>query len=220
MPVDVVVLVPMLGRAHRVRPLLESLHASTGDARALFICHAGDTAVLAAVKEADADLMLVPRAPIGDYARKINFGYRTTAEPLIFLGASDIHFHPGWLDACRAALGPGVGVVGTNDMGSPRVMAGQHSTHSLVTRDYADQFGTIDGPGQILCEAYPHEYSDDELVGTAMHRGAWAFAPTARVEHLHPNWHPDIPVDEAYRGQGRRMVIGRRIFNRRRLRWT
>lgn len=216
---DVVVLVPMLGRAHLVRPLLESLHASTGDARPLFICHRGDDAVLRAVAAAGADCMMVTRAPVGDYARKINAGYRATAEPLIFTGASDLYFYPGWVEACRAELRPGIGVVGTNDMGSPRVMAGEHSTHSLVTRVYADTFGTIDGPGEILCEAYPHEYVDDELVGTARYRGAYAHAFTARVKHQHPNWCPDVPLDEVYRGQPRRMAIGRRIFNRRRHRW-
>jgi hypothetical protein len=97
-------------------------------------------------------------------------------------------------------------------------MAGEHSTHSLVTREYADNWGTIDGPGQILCEAYPHEYCDDELVGTAKWRNAWAWAD-ARVLHEHPNWRSDVPVDEVYAGQRRRMAIGRRIFNRRRHRW-
>lgn len=216
---DVVVLVPMLGRAHRVRPLLESLHASTDQARLLFVCHHGDSEVMAAVMASGADHMLLNRAPVGDYARKVNAAYRATTEPLIFLGASDLFFHPGWLEAARAELRPGIGVVGTNDLGNPRVIAGTHSTHSLVTRVYADRYGTIDGPGQILCEAYPHEYVDDELVGTAKHRGAWAFAYEARVEHLHPNWHPEVPMDEVYRGQQRRMAVGRRIFNRRRHRW-
>lgn len=218
--VDVVVVVPMLGRAHLVPRLLESLHGSTGDARVLFMCHRGDVDVLKAVVKAGVDYMVVTRAPIGDYARKVNVAYRSTTEPLIFLGASDLFFLPGWLDACRAELRPGIGVVGTNDMGSPRVIAGEHSTHSLVTREYADQFGTVDGPGQILCEAYPHEFVDDELVGTARFRNAYAHAFDARVKHEHPNWYPDIPTDEVYRGQGRRLATGRRIFNRRRHRWT
>lgn len=220
MTVDVVVLVPMLGRAHRVVPLLESVHASTGDARVLFLCHHGDDDVLRAVKDAGADHMLVTRSLIGDYARKVNVAYKATTEPLLFLGASDLFFHPGWLDAVRAELvDERIGVVGTNDMGNPRVIAGQHSTHSLVTRVYADRYGTIDGPGQVLCEAYPHEYVDDEFVATAKYRGAYAHAHDAHVEHLHPNWHPDVPMDETYRGQSRRMAVGRRVFQRRRHRW-
>lgn len=42
----VVVLVPMLGRPHTVRPLRESLAASTDRARLLWICTEGDTDVL------------------------------------------------------------------------------------------------------------------------------------------------------------------------------
>lgn len=220
MTADVVVLVPMLGRAHRVDPLLESLHATTDRARVLFVCHRGDDAVVRAVDAAGADKMVVTRAPIGDYARKVNAAYRATTEPLLFLGASDLTFLPGWLDEALAVLTDGIGVVGTNDLGSPRVMAGDHSTHSLVTRDYVDRYGTIDGPGQVLCEAYPHEFVDDELIGTAKWREAFAMALNAKVRHDHPNWYADIPLDEAYRGQRHRMAIGRRIFNRRRHRWT
>jgi hypothetical protein len=47
-------------------------------------------------------------------------------------------------------------------------MAGRHSTHSLVTRDYVERFGTIDEAGVVLHEGYPHEFVDDEFVQTAM----------------------------------------------------
>ena len=39
---------------------------------------------------------MAPRTK-GDYAAKINEGYRRSTEPLIFLGAIDIRFTPGWL---------------------------------------------------------------------------------------------------------------------------
>lgn len=216
---DTVVLVPMLGRAHRVAPVVESLRETAPGVRILFCCTLGDTAVQAAVDAAGAERIDLPRHPIGDYARKINAGYRWTDEPLMFLGACDLRFHPGWLDAARAYLLDGIGVVGTNDLGNPRVVAGDHATHSLVTRAYADKYGTIDGPGQVLAECYPHEYVDDELVGTAKHRGAWAMALDSIVEHEHPDW-GKAPFDELYRGQNRRMALGRRLHNRRRWRWT
>lgn len=209
----------MLGRAHRVGPLLESLHATTDRARVLFLVHPHDAAVIAAVRGADACYLTVPAVPFGDYARKINTGYRGSGEPLMFLGADDLRFHPGWLDAALSVLTDGIGVVGTNDLGNPRVLAGDHATHSLVTRDYADRYGTVDGPGQVLCEAYPHEFVDDELVGTAKFRNAWAFARDSHVEHLHPDW-GKAPTDALYAGQRRRMAIGRRVFLRRRHRWT
>ncbi len=206
----------MLGRPHRVRPLLDSIR-DTSDARVVFVCSPGDDEVLRTVEELPH---LIVDGPFpGDYARKINRGISNTAEPLIFMGACDLKFHPGWLEAATAQLAPGVGVVGTNDLGSTRVMAGEHSTHSLVTRDYVRDFGTIDTPGIALHEGYPHEYVDDEFVQTAMFRGAFAFAEDSHVEHLHPAW-GKAPTDDLYDQQRYRMRAGRKVFLRRRRLWT
>lgn len=208
----------MLGRAHTVAPLLESLRA-TCDARVLFCLTPGDRDVLRAVNAHGADFITVTYRPAGDYARKVNAGYQATDEPLLFLGACDLKFHPGWLAAARLLLAPGIGVVGTNDLGSPRVMAGEHSTHSLVTRSYVDKYGTIDEPGKILHEGYIHEYVDDELVGTAKHRGAYAHAGASVVEHLHPNW-GKAQLDALYLQQQRRMRVSASLYRTRRRLWT
>lgn len=214
-----VILVPMLGRAHTVAPLLESIDASTPGVRVLFLVTPGDTGVHAAIDSAGRERLEVPWHPHGDYARKINTGYRATTEPLIFLGACDLRFHPGWLQACRRQLTPGVGVVGTNDLGSPRVQAGKHATHTLVVRAYADDPGaTADQAGQVLHEGYVHEYVDDELVGVAQHRGVWAFAPDARVEHLHPDW-GKAPRDALYNQQRQRMRVSVNLFRYRSRLW-
>jgi hypothetical protein len=112
-----------------------------------------------------------------------------------------------------------VGVVGTNDLGNARVMAGEHSTHSLVRRSYIDEQGTIDEQGKVLCEAYWHEYVDDEFVKTSMARHAWAFAEDSHVEHLHPGW-GKAPMDALYEMQRMRMKHGRRVFWRREQMWS
>lgn len=215
---DLAILVPMLGRPHRVEPLLASIDA-TCKARVLFLVSPDDHKVHRAIERTGHEQLEVRRLPCGDYARKINAGYRATTEALLFLAADDLRFHPGWYEAAVAKLTDGIGVVGTNDLGSPRVMAGEHATHSLVTRDYADRFGTIDGPGEILHEGYPHEWVDDELVGTAKYRGAWAMALDSHVEHLHPNWHPEVPMDALYAQQRRRMRLGAGLYQVRRRRW-
>lgn len=157
---------------------------------------------------------------VGDYARKVNHAYRVTVEPFLFLGADDLAFHPGWLPAAFAAMDdPAVGVVGTQDLApTDRARTGSHSTHCLVRRSYIDRFGTIDQPGFVLHEGYPHEYVDDEFVGTAKHRGAWAFAHGSIVEHLHPSWNK-APRDALYNGQRARMSNGRGIYQRRRKLW-
>jgi hypothetical protein len=216
--VDLVVIVPMLGRAHRVEPLLGSIRA-TCQARVVFGVTEGDVDVIAAVDAAGEQAIIHPKRARGDYAKKVNRAYEQTTEPLLFLGADDLRFHPGWYEAATAKLDGRVGVVGTNDLGNPRVMSGEHATHCLVTRDYADRYGTIDGPGRVLFEGYVHEYVDDELVGTAKKRGRWAFAADSRVEHLHPHWHPEIPYDASYEAQKRRMNDSRPLYYRRRRRW-
>lgn len=215
----VAVIVPMLGRPHTVDPLVSSLRSTTTTARILFVCTPGDAEVMAEIDRVGCERIEVAGPRPGDYARKINAGYRHTTEELMFLGADDLLFHPGWFEAALAELRPGIGVVGTNDLGSKRVMAGEHSTHSLVTRAYCDEHGTIDGPGSVLAEVYPHEFVDDEFVATAKHRGAWAFAFDSHVEHLHPSW-GKAPMDPMYAQQAARMNTGRRIFRRRQRLWT
>lgn len=217
---DLVVAVPMLGRPHQVGLLLESIRATVPAAHVVWALSTGDTTVVKATAAVGGETVLVPYQPVGDYARKINAVYRSTSEPLIFTAAGDLRFHSGWYQAATAALTPGIGVVGTNDLGSPRVVAGDHGTHFVVTRAYADEHGTVDGPGRIFAEVYPHEYVDDELVETAKWREAWAAATDSHVEHLHPNWHRDVPMDGLYLAQRTRMIRGRPIYQQRRRLWS
>jgi hypothetical protein len=214
-----VILVPLLGRADRFGAMAASAAATMPTARVLYCVTPGDTPVLDALNAVGAQRILVPWQPVGDYARKINTGYACSSEALLFLGADDIVFHPGWFEAATAQLTAGVGVVGTNDLGSPRVMAGLHSTHSLVTRSYVDTYGTIDEPGKVLHEGYLHEYVDDEFVETARRRGAYAHAADSWVEHYHANW-GKATVDSLYQAQRMRMRAGRPIYQARRALWT
>lgn len=217
---DVVVLVPLLTRVDRFPTMWQSLRDTTDGVRVLFLCTPGD-APAAAVRAAGGEVVEVAYRPCGDYARKINAGLASTTEPLLFLGADDLVFHPGWLQAIRTTMArcPDAAVIGTQDLGNPRVIAGEHATHSMVTRDYAITRGTIDQPGLILHEGYEHEYVDDEFVETARVRGMWAFAHRAVVEHRHPNW-GKAPMDSLYMGQQRRMRAGRAHYQRRRALWT
>lgn len=173
----------------------------------------------ATVDGCGADSIVVdwPGGTPGDYASKINAGYRASTEPWLFTGADDLHFHAGWLVnalRCRPSQ-----VIGTNDLGNERVISGRHSTHTLVARTYADNYGTVDERNKVLHEGYPHEFVDDELVATAKWRGVWAFAADAVVEHLHPDY-GKAPYDEMYRAQGERMAVGRKTFRKRQRLWV
>jgi hypothetical protein len=214
---DLVILVPMLGRPQHVAPLLATIEATVPNAEVLFLCSPQDWAVLDEIKSADRSYVEVPYYPVGDYARKINRGVFATTHSLIFLGASDLAFYPNWFEHAIEHLHPGIGVVGTNDLGNARVIAGTHSTHSLVTREYA-ALGTIDAREKLLHEGYHHEFVDDEFIETARFRQAFEMAPESIVEHLHPNW-GKATTDPLYDQQRRRMAYGHRLYNHRRRLW-
>jgi hypothetical protein len=226
---ECVIIIPMLGRPHLVAPLVANIAAATPeDHRILFVASPRDRVVQDAVRETDADLLVMGRSPTeGDYARKINLGYAKSKEPFMFLGAIDLNFHPGWLTAARGCITEAncVHVVGTQDLGNPRVIKGQHATHSLVSREYVDSCGTIDDNWKVLHEEYPHEFVDDEFVATAKRRGVWKFCRESVVEHMHPHWRgadgaPKAETDVLYEAMPRRLQIGRRIFKRRSPLWA
>ena len=206
----------MLRRPHRVEPLLTSIAAATPEPyRALFVCTADDHAEQDAIRAINGDLVILPGShQSGDYARKINFGYRMSTEPLLFLAADDLSFRSGWLERAAACLSETIHVVGTNDLGNDRVRDGRHATHSVVRRSYVDERGTIDGPGAVLCERYHHWYVDDEFIQTAQARGAFAACLDSIVEHLHPDFQKG-PYDDVYELGTSHTTHDERVFHQR-----
>lgn len=214
-PSQLAILVPVLRRPKNVARVLNSALTAVPSARVLFICDPDDEPEIQAIKDEGGEFI----APRGNYAGKINAGIVYTTEPLIFTGADDIHFHPGWFETAMEKLVDGVGLVGTNDLCNERVIAGQHATHFLMTREYAER-GTIDDPSSgPLHEGYPHEYVDNELIETAKYRKAYAHAGDAIVEHLHPMV-GKAPMDDLYAQIGARMNKGCRIYRRRKHLWA
>ncbi|WP_373067555.1 glycosyltransferase family A protein [Gemmatimonas sp.] len=216
---DLVILIPALGRPDTIEPVLRSIK-QTCEATVLFLLTVGDYAVETEVHRLGAEsLRSRPRAT-GDYANKINTGFHATTEPFVFLGATDLRFHPGWWEAAFAVLQhpANVGVVGTNDLNSRRGPRRQHSTHSVVRRSYVDEFGTIDEPGLILHEGYVHEHCDDEMIGTAKFRSQYHWCEGSVVEHLHPVW-GKAPNDAMYAASEKRMGRSRPIYNKRKNLW-
>jgi hypothetical protein len=225
-PADVAILIPVLRRPHRARPVAESALEATPNARVYFVATEGDTDEIAAIGEVQAEFGpskirfdVIPPNRYGDYAHKINHGYRNTHEEYMLFGADDLHFHPGWFETAVAHMSDEVAVVGTNDLANKRVLAGEHSTHPLVARWYIDQAGTVDENGKALHEGYLHEFVDDEFIETAKAREVFVAEPGSIIEHLHPAV-GKAPVDDLYRAEPRRMTQGRILFHRRRPLWT
>jgi len=203
----------MLGRAHLVEGLVANLR-SVSDTPVTFLCSPNDRDVIVECDRSGEDVIVVDWPPgRADYARKINLGYGVTAEPWVFTGASDLVFHPDWEShALLVARKTGAGVVGTQDTRNPSVRRGIQSTHSLVSREYVEEFGgTYDQTGAVYSEAYDHQFIDVELVETAKLRGRWAFAKRSVVEHLHPHW-GTAPSDATYVKAMRQTTQDRRLY--------
>lgn len=185
------VIVPVLGRPEHAEPFLASLRASTGLATAYAVVEPGDSAAEAwrAVGARLVEHDGAGSAP-HTFAEKVNAAYPVTDEPFVFLVGSDVRFHPGWLDHAQyVASLTSASVIGTNDLGNPRVLRGEHATHMLIRRSYIDDVGASwDGPKVVCHEGYSHWYVDDEIVTAARLRNEWAMALASRVEHLHPAW--------------------------------
>lgn len=214
---DVAIIVPVLNRPQNVKPLLDSIRASTPEPyRVLFVCDPGDIAEQDAIAAAGGWMI----SPGGSWAVKCNAGIRATDEELVMLGADDLTFLPGWLEAARAAMCHGAQVVGLNDM-IPRPTRPTHATAFVMDRRYAD-LPTIDGRPGPICELYLHAGPDDELVGTAKKRGLYVYAEAARIRHDHPLVGPNAggtKMDATYKRGMDHWPTDRRTLRRRQRLW-
>lgn len=214
---SLVIAIPVLARPHRV-PIVMSNVAATSSGRLLFIANEDDADEIAALQDHGADFLLVPPSR-GSWACKINAAFDASTEEWLFTGADDLKFHPEWFERAMRWATENTGVIGTNDICNPRVMTGEHSTHSLFRRSYVERFGTIDEPGKVLCEKYRHDHVDDEAIATAKARGVYAHAFDSIVEHLHPMVGKS-PEDSTY-ALGRKFSHeGRRLFHKRKVLWS
>lgn len=184
---DTAVIVPVMGRPQNAAPFMASLRASTGLTEVYVMATAGDTETVDAWEAAGAEAITAGSEVT--FAEKVNIGYECSVEPWLFLVGDDVRFHPNWLANAQIVAGRRAHVIGTNDLGNPAVMAGQHATHLLIRRSYVDEVGASwDGPKVVCHEGYRHNFVDTEIVAAAKKRGVWAMARSSVVEHLHPFW--------------------------------
>lgn len=223
---SLVIGIPTLNRPHRIAEVSASAHASVGPGHEMRVCwllSPDDHDGIDAVKATEDDMIVVPWQPEhADWAKKLNLLYSHMEEEWLLLGADDLKFHPDWFDFCLAAAHRhgqgGACVVGTNDLGNSRVVAGHHSTHPLVNRCYINCGGVADDPTKLLPECYGHWFVDDEFVQTAMVRRTYVHAFSAYVEHMHPEWgkaERDATYEQGYAS----IAADRALFEQRRLLW-
>jgi hypothetical protein len=185
------VVIPTFGRAARLADVAFNVIENTANlASVTFVLEADDAESIAAVSAIPSGIVrcLFNTGP-RSYAGAINTAANELSAPWFFTGADDLRFHRGWDEsALRLASATGAQVVGTNDLGHPAVLAGIHSTHSLIHRLYIEAGCTAERiPGKVLHE-YDHNYVDTELVAVATKRNLYAHCHAAKVEHMHPVW--------------------------------
>jgi len=199
--VELAIIIPVLGRAHQIEPVLASISAATDvPHRIVFVCSPGDTEAKKACSSSGADTIVVDWKPDkGDFAKKVNLAYSRSSEEWFFQAATDLKFHPKWASlALSLAQRRRVGVVGTNDLGNAMVKRGQHSTHTFFSREYIETFGgTYDNSGVVFSEEYDHQFCDTEFIQTALDRKQFAPSLKSIVEHNHPHWGKS-PMDPTY----------------------
>ena len=205
---ELAVLVPVLKRPHRVQTIIEAFASTTPDHTLYFIPDTDDCSEIEAIENAGGNILY--RSPGENYATKINIGCELTSEPLIFLGADDLGPEAGWFDYAKACIEGGAQVVGINDL-IPRSRF--HTTHFLITRDYAQQ-PLITGERGPLCELYDHSCVDDELIATATKRRVYAYEERARVQHFHPDVR-SAPWDPVYAKGRAKMAEDRKLWRSR-----
>ena len=180
------VIVPAMRYSNAER-FMTSLRASTGLATVYAIATDDEDEAAVAWEAAGATVLAVSEGVT--FAQRMNAGYQATDEPWLFVVGDDVVFRPGWLDHAQSIAVDRFHVVGTNDLGNPHVMAGEHATHMLIRRSYVDEIGASwDGPKNVCHEGYRHWFVDNEIVLAAQQREVWAMALGSVVEHLHPAW--------------------------------
>lgn len=210
----VAILIPTLGRAHRIPDIVAQVAETAPNARCHFIAEHDDEETIIAL-----DGMKATVGEFGTYGKAINGGYLDCPEPVVMTCDDDCTYAPGWMEAALALLKGHIMVVGTNDLHNPYVLAGEHSTHSFVDRRYIDDIGAVvdQGPGSFMFE-YDHNYTDAELVETAKARGVFAPCLESVVEHIHPDFGGREP-DKTWLKTRRAVSQDHTIFTERRRLW-
>jgi glycosyltransferase involved in cell wall biosynthesis len=178
------IIIPTLGRPHALAAIVDNIHTATRTAhRVTFVVESHDPDTISAIETLDA--VCVINARTKNYAGALNTGWLQSDADWLFTGADDLIWHEAW--DVRGASDGRFTVLGTNDLLNTAVLAGRHSTHSLVSRAYLESEGGVadEGPGSFYPECYDHNYCDTEFIATAKMRARFRPCLDSVVEHLH-----------------------------------
>lgn len=214
------ILIPTVGRSHRLARLIANIHDNTiATHRITFITEEADTDTYGTL--ADLSQRVLINEHTANYAGAVNTAYELTEAEWLFAGADDLVFHHRWDQHVLAMADGWATVIGTNDLLNTAVLAGLHSTHTLVHRSYLDTYGGVvdEGPGSFYPECYDHNFCDTEFINTAKMRARFRPCLQAVVEHLHVTT-GKAPADETHLRSIRRYDDDSRMYDMRLHLWA
>jgi hypothetical protein len=216
------VVVPTLGRPHRISKLTINLLDNTPDAdwEVIWVIDTDDfesQKAVAELRRAGCGTRLCS----GTFPHKMNVGVADATKDLILPGGDDMYFRKGWYEkVLKEFQDPAIQVVGTNEL-TAKTKSGDHSNFPVVRRSYIEDPGSSWGQkGLLFFEGYHHNFVETEVISLARARGAWKFAHDSIIEHHHPNWGTRERDETDRRGGQNRFYEDERIFNARSLNWA
>ena len=186
------IITPSTRRPEQLRACMDRLIETTKDNDVEIICVIDDCPASVAALEG-LPIIVIDNPKHKGAAACWNQGSLVATGEAFVLGADDVIYHDGWLDAALVALAKmgGSGMVGLNDT---KVPEHAFATHHLMTRDFIiEHMG-----GCFVIPVYRHQFIDLEATARARRAGRYIWARDAIVEHRHPA-HKTAPDDLVYR---------------------
>lgn len=233
---NVAILIPTLGRADALAPLLQNIRETTPEGlyHVWFVVDQNDLPTHRKLFLIGPEV-IPPASDFnavindGTYPVKTKAGYEAAERYAVrhwFDGdwavlptADDVVFHSGWYETARKHFEAGAMVVGTNDL-TPATRGGRHATMPIVHRSYIDSPGAVWGePGKVFHEGYHHSFVETELWQLAKHRGIAVFESESVIEHCHPAWGTREADETDAKGNQQGWAEDKALFNARKGQW-
>lgn len=189
-PEPTAILVPSLWRALSLERVINNIRDTTPEEHAIYcVVDQNDPASQQVCRELEVEFWT---DDAGYFVPRLQFLFEHTEQPWFFTGSDDVIFSPGWLTEAFAVADLSTKVVCTNDLRNPK------GTNYLVNRAYVmRQGGNFDTPGYVYHPDYRHNFSDDEMVSTAIYHNVYKRAPLSKVESTHPTYGTAV-LDRTY----------------------
>lgn len=234
---NVAILIPTLGRADALAPLLQNIRETTPEGlyHVWFVVDQNDLPTHRKLFLIGPEV-IPPASDFnavindGTYPVKTKAGYEAAERYAVrhwFDGdwavlptADDVVFHEGWYEAAAARFeDPAVQVVGTLDL-TPATASGKNVTMPIVRRSYVDEPGAAyDEPGVLFHTGYHHNAVERELWQLAKHRGVAVFEPKSVIEHRHHSFGTREPDDTDRKGNMANWDADLALYHRRERLW-